>query len=144
MDLREIGNLLEKITIHYPAYTKHISDGSGKMRRDVAEEWHRLIGFLSFKDAMERLDAYMEDPDNKRPPMAADFKRYKSKPKDETFHAPIEHQWHLEFMKHDPHCMHGRMYDQEEREYVHDPTYEDGYHYDQEGRICTIDGRVIH
>ena len=144
MNLSEIGNLLQRISMHYPRFTNQIADANGNMRRDVAEEWMRLIGFLSFQEALDRLDVYMENNETSKPPMAMDFRRYKPRQKSDEWHSPEPHVWHLEFMAWDKERMHGRLYDQEDREYVHDPVYEDGYHYDKDGRICTIDGKVVY
>lgn len=144
MNLSETGDLLQRIAMHYPRFQNQIADANGRMRRDVAEEWMRLIGFLSFQEALDRLDVYMETNETSKPPMAMDFRRYKTREKSEEWHSPEPHVWHLEFSKWDTNHMHGRLYDQEDREYVHDPVYEDGYHYDQQGRICTIDGRVVY
>ena len=143
MNLNEIGDLFQRIAIHYPRFASQIADSHGNMRKEAAEEWQRLIGFLGFEEALERLDLYMENNETQKPPMALDFKRIKPIKQSEEWHALIEHQWHIEFMRNDPHRMHGRVFDQEDREYVHDPTYEDGYHYDTMGRICTADGRVV-
>lgn len=144
MNLSEIGDLLERIAMHYPRFSSQISDVNGNMRKSVAEEWHRLMGFLSFQDALDRLDTYMMNSETTKPPMAVDFLKFKPAQKSDTWSSPEEHTWHLEFHKNDPQRMHGRLYDQEDREYVHDPCYMDGYHYNAEGRICTIDGRVVH
>ena len=111
---------------------------------DVVKEWHRLIGFLEYEEALERLDLYMLREDNRKPPMPRDFLRNKPAQKPEEWRAPISHQWHLEFQAWDKKQMHGRLFDQEGREYVHDPVYEDGYHYDFNGRICAMDGRVVY
>ena len=111
---------------------------------DVAQEWLRLIGFLDYEEAVERLDLYMMQEDSRKPPMPRDFLRNKPSQKPEEWRAPVEHQWHLEFPGWDRHRKHGRVFDQEGREYVHDPVYEDGYHYDLNGRICAMDGRVVY
>lgn len=144
MNLHEIGNLLEKISVHYPSFRKHISDEYGHMSRNVAEEWMRIIGYLEYNEALDRLDEHMMGPDGGKAPKPMDLRKIKPAKKSEEWHAPIEHVWHLEFSKWDVTRMHGRLFDQEDREYVHDPVYEDGYHYDQQGRICTIDGRVVY
>lgn len=144
MNLDSIGKLLTKITINYPRFRKDIStqDGS-RIRKDVAEEWMRHIGYLSFDEALERLDLYMLGETGNRPPKPIDLRKCRPT-RSEEWHSPEHHSWHLEFTKWDTSQRHGRLYDQEGREYVHDPTYEDGYHYNQEGRICTIDGKVVH
>ncbi len=126
MDLNEIGDLLERITIHYPAFEKQISK-DGRMSKAVAEEWHRLIGFLTFEDALKRFDAYLMSDDSKKPPMATDFLKHKARKKDDIYHAPIEHIWKI---------VNGRLFDQEDREYVVDPTNELPFYYDKEGNIC--------
>ncbi len=131
MDIHEIGNLLERIMVHYPTFEKQVIK-DGKLSRAVGEEWHRLIGFLDYDEALARLDAYMEDADNKRPPMAMDFKRVKPRKNSEIFQAPIEHEWKI---------VNGRLYDQEDREYVVDPTNELPFYYDKEGNICQ--GKII-
>lgn len=145
MNLESIGKLLNTIAVNYPRVRSEISNKDGtKIRMDVLQEWQRQIGYLDYEETLARLDNHMSGPNGAHAPKPMDLKTAKGKPKDETFHAPIEHQWHLEFMKWDENRMHGRLYDEEEREYVHDPRYEEGYHYDQNGRICTIDGRVVH
>lgn len=126
MDIHEIGNLLERIMVHYPTFEKQVIK-DGKLSRAVGEEWHRLIGFLTFDDAVARLDSYLMSEDNKKPPMATDFLKHKPKKEVETFHAPISHQWRVEK---------GRLFDEEDREYVVDPTDELPFYYDEEGNIC--------
>lgn len=108
------------------------------------EEWHRVLGFLSYEEAMQRLDSYLENPDNTRPPRPHDLKRAQSAQRQyEYFTSRREHQWHLEFPPNDPERMHGRLYSEGGMEFVHDPCYEDGYHYNRLGQICTIDGKVF-
>ena len=144
MDRSGITNLLMTVSVNYPQFRRHIDDGHGGVSRIAIEEWHRNLGFLDYNEALTRLDNWMAGPDGSRIPKPMDLRNTKGARRDDTFHAPIEHQWHLEFMAWDENHKHGRLYDEEEREYVHDPRYEDGYHYDQNGRICTIDGRVVH
>ncbi len=144
MDYPSVAKLLTKISINYPRFKSEIATPNGtNIRKEVIEEWHRQIGFLDLDEALERLDLYMEDANNKKAPMAMDFRKYKPRTQSEEWHSPEKHQWHLDFPRWDSARMHGRLYDQEDREYVHDPTYEDGYHYDRQGHICTIDGRVV-
>lgn len=144
MDLNGVAKLLTRISINYPVFKKQIMDSNGLIQKIVAEEWERQIGFLSLEEALERLDVYMEDPANTKPPRAIDLRKTTLRKQTDEWHSPEEHQWHLVFMKWDTRRMHGRLFDQEDREYIHDPVYEDGYHYDNQGRICTIDGRVVH
>lgn len=126
MDLHEIGNLLERIAIHYPAFEKQISK-DGKMNRAVAEEWQRIIGYLSYDEAIARLDAWMEGDDHKKAPMAMDFKLTKPRHKDDAFHAPISHIWKI---------VRGELYDEEDRIYVVDPTVELPFYWDEDGYAC--------
>ena len=142
MDLNSVGKLLTRIAINYPTFKRNILDSEGKIQKVVAEEWERQIGYLDYEEALDRLDEWMYNSD--KAPRPVDLKKFKPARKSEEWHSPEPHIWHLEFMQWDTQRMHGRLYDQEEREYVHDPTYEDGYHYNQDGRICTIDGKVVH
>ena len=125
----EIGKLLGVISIHYPNHMKNTDLES------VIKEWHRIIGFLDYDEALARLDAYMEDAENKKPPMAIDFKRVKPRKALDVFHAPIEHQWKI---------IKGRLYDEEDREYVVDPTCELPFYYDEEGNICQGNRLLFH
>lgn len=127
MDLKEIGDLLVKICIHYPTSIKNFTDKEGKLDKRIAEEWQRIIGFLSYEDAIARLDAWMEGDDHKKAPMAIDFKLVKPKRKDEAFHAPIIHIWRIE---------RGRLFDEEDREYVVDPTNELPFYWNEDGIAC--------
>ena len=127
MDLREIGKLCEKILVHYPGFSKQCLTPDGNMSRSFLEEWHRIIGFLSYEDAIARLDAWMEGDDHKKAPMAVDFKLVKPKRKDEAFHAPISHIWRIE---------RGRLFDEEDREYVVDPTNELPFYWNEDGIAC--------
>lgn len=79
--LDEIGDLLERIVMHYPAAAKGIvNPQTGNIRKDVAEEWLRIIGFLDYDELLARLDLYMDSDDNRRrPPMAVDFKKFRSR-----------------------------------------------------------------
>lgn len=98
-------------------------------------EWHRILGFLDYDEALARLDLYMEDPNNTKPPRPHDLKRVQTASRSgEYFQANTEHAWHVE---------NGRLFDEEDREYVHDPLYEDGYHYNAAGDICIADGRTF-
>lgn len=143
--MESIGKLLNTIAINYPRTRNEICNKDGtKIRMDVIREWNRQIGYLDFDEAVERLDLHMLGPDGNKAPKPIDLKKNKPAPKSEDWHSPEPHQWHLEFMAWDKERIHGRMFDQEGREYVHDPVYEDGYHYDQSGRICMIDGKVVH
>lgn len=126
MDLHETGNLLERIAIHYPAFEKQISK-DGQMNRAVAEEWQRIIGFLSYEDAIARLDAWMEGDDHKKAPMAIDFKLVKPKRKDEAFHAPISHIWKI---------VRGELYDEEDRIYFVDPANYLPFYWNEDGIAC--------
>ena len=144
MNLESIGKLLNAIAINYPRFRNDICNKDGtKIRMEVVREWERKLGYLDLDEALERLDLYMANEETSRPPRPVDLKKHKPRMKMDEWHAPIEHKWHLEFTRNDPGQMHGRVFDQEDREYVHDPTYEDGYHYDQMGRICTVDGKVV-
>lgn len=69
MDRTQIGKLLGVVSIHYPSF-KTNSDPE-----TMIDEWHRIIGFLDYDEAIKRLDAYMEDPANTKPPRAVDFKK---------------------------------------------------------------------
>ena len=134
MDLKEIGNLLAKISIHYPKFAQQISDEQGRMRRDVAEEWQRIIGFLDYTEAVQRLDKYMESDDGHRIPMPADLKLVKTAPRQEYFSGGAKHQWHIEG---------GELYDEEGRRWA-SPSYpDDPFYYDDMGRICQR-GRVLY
>ena len=124
--LQEIGDLLERIAMHYPTFVKQISDSNG-LRKDVCEEWHRIIGYLEYQELLDRLDAYMDDPDNRKPPMAVDFKHVKSTTKSETFHVKIPHIWKIE---------RGRLYDEEDREYVVNPAIELPFYWNADGVAC--------
>lgn len=139
MDRSQIGKLLGVISIHYPGFK------GGHNPEATAEEWYRIIGYLDYEDALRKLDEYMASDDGRKPPMAMDFRKSSGSAATarEYFHAETRHQWHLEFMRNDPERTHGRLYDEEGREYVHDPVYEDGYHYDYMGRICTMSGKVV-
>ena len=134
----DIVTLLTKISIHYPSF--HTS-------KSIAEEWYRLIGYKDLDECLDRLDDWLlGEEKNNRPPGIKWFATSapEKKKTDEVFHDPTPHEWHLVFAHWDVARMHGRLYDEEDREYVHDPMYEDGYHYDTQGRICTSDGRVLH
>lgn len=127
MDLKETGKLCEKILVHYPSFAKQCLTPDGNMSRSFLEEWNRIIGFLSYEDAIERLDAWMEGDDHKKAPMAVDFKLTKPRHKDDAFHAPISHIWRIE---------RGRLFDEEDREYVVDPTVELPFYWDENGYAC--------
>ena len=130
--------------MNYPRVRNDICGKDGStIRPEVLQEWYRHIGYLEYDEALERLDYHMMSENGNKAPKPIDLKINKPQKKGEEWHAPIEHKWHLEFMKWDPEHMHGRVFDQDDYEYVHDPCYEDGYHYDRDGRICTIDGKVV-
>lgn len=144
MDLNEIGDLLEKIAVHYPGTMKNITDRNGGLDKRVCEEWQRVIGFLDFDEALSRLDAYMNSDDSKHAPNAMDFRKVKSQRQAyEYFHSDAVHVWYLSFNSSDKEQLHGRLYNEDDMEYVHDPVYEDGYHYNSGGDICTADGRTF-
>lgn len=144
MDMTSLGNLLGTIAIHYPSFKKHITNEDGKINKHIINEWYRLIGYMDFQEALAKFDQYLKLPEgNKYAPDVKWFLSSKSdKQEREVFHVQSHHQWHIEFPRQDKQRMHGRVYDEEDREYVHDPLYEDGYHYDREGHICTLDGKV--
>ena len=142
MDLNSVGKLLQTISIHYPSFKKHIQNSEGMLSKAVAEEWMRLIGFMTYEEALKKLDDHLLGEDSKFAPDVSFFLKHKVVKREEAFHAPIQHIWHIEFSKGDVERKHGRVYDQDGCEYVHDPMYDEGYHYDDMGRICTKDGRV--
>lgn len=139
MDLHETGNLLAKIAIHYPRFETQISDGEGNMRRDVAEEWQRLIGFLSFDEALKKLDTWLVLPDERRksPPDTTWFvKAARSSTAREHFSAGagfdridalgnLSNEAGMIFAFPDP----DRIYEK--------------YHYDGMGRILDSKGRLV-
>jgi len=142
-NLNEIGDLLEKIAIHYPAFGKQIQAKDGSLRKDVCEEWQRIIGYLSYEDLIERFDRYMEQDDSHKAPLAMDFRKVRSSAKKEYFHySDPDRVYHLVFPPGDVEHRRGRVFDEEDREYVHDPTYEGHYHYNKMGQIVTDDGLV--
>ena len=56
------------ISIHYPSKT------DSEAPEAVIDEWYRIIGHLDYDEAIARLDAWMENPDNKKAPRAVDLK----------------------------------------------------------------------
>lgn len=143
MERSGIKKYLQVIAINYPSYKKHIESENG-IPEMIITEWHRQIGFLDYDEALARLDAWMGSESGSRIPKPADIKNMCLSRRDsEVFYDKTPHQWHLEFTKGDKTRMHGRLFDEEGREYSHDPLYADRYHYDKMGRICTIDGRVV-
>ena len=75
MDLNSVGTLIQKIMINYPSAKNQFLTKEGKISLEAAQEWHRIIGYLDLEEAIARLDAWMEGPDNAKPPRAADFKK---------------------------------------------------------------------
>lgn len=143
--MESIGKLLKSISVNYPRFRSEICNKDGtSIRPEVLTEWQRHIGFLDYEEALERLDRHMASENGNHIPKPMDLRKAGGTKKDDIYHAPIEHRWHLEFSPRDPEHMHGRMYDQNDYEYVHVAGYEDGYHYDRNGRICTLDGKVVH
>lgn len=144
MDRSGTIKLLKTVMVNYPAFRRHIETEAGGISEMVIDEWQRQLGYLEVDEALERLDMYMATEAGSRAPKAMDLKLTKPGRRDsEIFHDTSPHRWHLEFSKRDPQQLHGRLYDEECREYSHDPLYEDGYHYDASGHICTMDGRVV-
>ena len=143
MDRSGIVKLLKAVSVNYPTFRRHIEADGGGISQAVIDEWDRQIGFLDYDEAMYRLDQHMGGENGMKIPKPADLKRFRSSNAKEEWHEPIRHQWHLGYMRWDKQRMHGRLFDEEGREYVHDPRYEDGYHYDRDGRICTNDGKVV-
>lgn len=144
MDLMSVGKLLGTICIHYPAFKNHCMTEDNKINRLVAQEWYRLIGYMDYEEALTKFDQYLKLPEgNKFAPDVKWFLSSKSDKKErEYFHHRTHHQWHLEFMKSDKEHRHGRLYDEEGREYIVDPLNEDGFYYDGMGRICQS-GKVV-
>lgn len=135
MDLNSVGILLQTITINYPAARKDIMNAEGKISVEVAKEWQRQIGFLDFNEAVARLDAWMENPNNTKAPMPRDLKKAQSSGgAREYFHSSVRHRYHIE---------NGRVYSENGYEFVHDPCYMGKYIYDSMNQICTQDGRVV-
>ena len=127
MNLNEIGNLLQKISLHYPRFAAQIRDDKGYLRRDVGEEWLRIIGFLDYEEALKRLDDHLNSDDYKRIPMAMDFKKSRPSDRQEVFHAQTQHTWHIE---------NGQLMDEEYRIYANPQCPDEPYYYDNYGRIC--------
>lgn len=127
MQLNEIGNLLQKIALHYPRFQQQICDEKGFLRRDVGEEWLRLIGYLDYDEALRRLDAHLESEDYKRIPMVTDFKKALPGEKKGYFVAGTTHQWRV---------INGELFDEEYRRYANPACPDEPYYYDNYGRIC--------
>lgn len=68
MDHAQIGKLLGVISIHYPSFRVNEPEL-------MIPEWYRIIGHLDYDEALARLDAWMEDPNNSKAPRAIDFKQ---------------------------------------------------------------------
>lgn len=143
MDLTSLRTLLGMIAVHYPSFKKHISNDDGGLNSYIINEWHRLIGYMDFDDAVRRFDQYLKLPDgNKYAPDIKWFLSDKGQEKNETFHAPIKHRWHLEFRRSDTEKRNGRLFDEEGREYIVDPLDESGFYYNERGDICQS-GKVV-
>lgn len=142
MDHSGIKQFLQTISVHYPQFRKHIDDGNGAIPKIVIEEWHRVIGFLDYDEAVARLDQYMASEDGNRQPKPMDLRRAGGSRKGDVFHAPIRHDWHLEFQESDKEHQNGRLYNQHEYEYVFDPENTDPFYYDKDGHICQS-GKVV-
>lgn len=127
MDHSGIEKLIKTIGINYPQSRKYFESSGGGISESVINEWYRQIGYLSYEDAVARLDAWMESEDHKRAPMAVDFKLVKPRKKDDIFHAPISHIWKI---------IRGRLYDEEDREYVIDPTCELPFYWNEQYIAC--------
>ena len=139
MSLESLSNLLATISIHYPSFRKHISNEDGTFSKHVLNEWYRLIGYMDYEEALKRFDTYLMQGNKYAPDISYFAVKRKEEP---VFQSNQKHVYHLEFRDWDRQRIHGRLYDEEGREYVHNPVYEDGYHYDQMGRICIISGQV--
>ena len=147
MDLKSVGDLIATICIHYPGLKKNCETSDGKLNKNFAEEWLRQIGYLDYDEALRRFDQYLKLPEgNKYAPDVRWFlgMKHNEGQKEETTYTKTANKWHLVFSRADKEQKHGRLFDEEDREYVHDPLYEDGYHYDAYWNICTADGRVIY
>ena len=142
MEMNAIIDLLHAVCANYPTVKRNIERSDGSISDYVLDEWKRQIGFLDYDEALERLDTYMASEAGAKPPKPMDLRKTRNEGKIEYFHADLEHQWHLVFPIWDVEQMHGRLFDEEDREYG-EAGYEDGYHYNQVGLICTIDGRVV-
>lgn len=144
MDRSGITNILMKVSVNYPQFRRHIDDGHGGISRFAIEEWDRRLGFLDYNEALNRLDNHMDGPNGDKIPKPTDLLKAKGARKDDIYHAPISHKYHIEFKEWDTERKHGWVYDQNDYLYMHDAEYDlaDGYHYDSMGRICTIEGRV--
>lgn len=133
--LKEIGDLQALIAMHYPAFQKQIIGSDGKQRRDIAEEWLRIIGYLDYKDLIDRLDAYMDSDISRKPPMAVDFKKVKAnRVAGEVWSGPDN------FDRIDSK---GRLTDAEGRLYAFPQAPDEVYHYNAEGRIADSKGNVV-
>lgn len=134
MDLTSVGELLATIGLHYPAFDKRIRNEDGKINMRMAQEWHRLIGFMDLSECMTKLDHYLLNvSDNKYAPDVSYFRNCRE-PKKNYFSEKVRHQWHIE---------NGEVFTENGMRFVHDPCYEGRYAYDGMGRICTQDGRVV-
>lgn len=149
MDQSGIEKLIKIIGVNYPQSRKYFESSDGKSLNDsVVEEWMRQISYLDYDEAVERLDAYMAEPDNKKPPMPADLKRM-HRTKNEYFYKQLDYNIIQERPVYDEHgkqtgvekfikwkVINGRLYDEEFREYVFDPKCELPFYYDEGGNIC--------
>lgn len=66
MTLEEIGKLMSAISVHYPAFRRHIMDADGKISGGMAREWHRRLGYLELGEALARLDSWLAQPEERR------------------------------------------------------------------------------
>lgn len=129
--------LLSKITVHYPAMDQRWKHDDGKFRKDVVEEWYRLIGFLSYEDAMKKFDQYLRLPDGNR--YAPDVKWFL------TAHSPSQarEEPRKPGTGFDRIDRFGNLTDAEGRLYAFSEKPYEKYHYDSSMRIMDSAGRLV-
>lgn len=140
MNLGEIAQLLDSISVHYPSFRKSIETTDGRISETHLKEWYRRIGFMDYEDADAKLTRYLSLPDgNKFPPNVSWFLNNKAptEAKQKTF---VGHDPDRKF-KIEKRGYRYRLFDEEGREYG-TPGDESDFYYDNMGRICQS-GKVV-
>lgn len=127
MTTNEIRSLLEKIQVHYRGF---------EITAAVIDEWYRLIGFLGYQEAINKLDDYllMEDG-NRNAPRIQWFRKSKIAKQQEEEYVSKAYFDRLDSR--------GRLTDAEGRMYAFPDKPDEIYHINSSGRICNSKGEVV-
>lgn len=136
MDIEQTKSLLEKISVHYPAFGRRITGQDNFILHGLAEEWYRSIGYLDLDEALRNLDRYLSEGHRTAPvPMQLKNCPVKEESKSQLVQSfSVARSWTIKK---------GRLFDTDGYEYLHTPDYTGKYHLDNQGHICTDDGAVV-